>query len=201
MAQAGGPSPEMAAGVAVVGASGDGTIRAPLPAATRRPAGPSRRLRAGEGHHGGTLTPGRGGRSGGPDPLDWDRQAAYAFLDSRERDVGFEDFLGDDDPEGGVEFGGAAGEEGGLARSRGAGEDDGEAGSDGGLDEAGDGLVEHVALDELVEAADLDSRELADVDQDVAVAADVVVDDVEAAAVVELGVLEAFGGVEFAVAG
>jgi len=72
--------------------------------------------------------------------------------------------------------------------------------SDGGLDEAGDRQVEHVPLDELVQSADLDAGELADVDQDVAVAADVVVDDVEAAAVVELGVLQAFGGIQLAVA-
>ena len=44
-----------------------------------------------------------------------------------------------------------------------------------------------------------DAGELADVDHEVAAAAEVAVDDVEAGAVVELGVLEALGGVELAV--
>ncbi len=62
------------------------------------------------------------------------------------------------------------------------------------------GLGEHVALDELVERAEGDPGEPADVDHGVAAAADVAVHDVQAGAVVELGVLQAFGRVELAVA-
>jgi hypothetical protein len=76
---------------------------------------------------------------------------AYSLRNVRERDVGFEDLLGNDDPEIWVELGCAATEHGCLARPRGAGED-----------------------------------ELADVDEQVAAAGDVAVDDVDAGVAVEL---------------
>jgi len=41
--------------------------------------------------------------------------AACTFPDVGERDVSLKDFLGGDDPQAGVELGGAAGEQGGLA--------------------------------------------------------------------------------------
>ena len=55
------------------------------------------------------------------------------------------------------------------------------------------------ALDQLVERAERHAGELADVDEQVAAAADVAVHDVQAGAVVELGVLQALGRVELAV--
>ena len=114
-------------------------------------------------------------------------------------DVGFEDLFGPDDAECGVEFCGAAGHEGGLAAAGGAGEDDGGAGFDASGEEACGGGGEGAAFGELAEGAVGDAGELADVDEEVAAAGEVAVDDVEAGAVVELGVLESFGGVELAV--
>ena len=58
---------------------------------------------------------------------------------------------------------------------------------------------QHVALHELVEVAERHAGELPDVDHHVPASADVAVHDVEAGAVVELGVLQALGRVELAV--
>ena len=58
---------------------------------------------------------------------------------------------------------------------------------------------QHVPLDELVEVAERDAGELADVDHHVTAAADVAVHDVQPGAVVELRVLQALGRVELAV--
>ena len=55
--------------------------------------------------------------------------------------------------------------------------------------ETGGPLIERAAPDELIERAVRDAGELADVDEQVTVASDVTVHDVQARAVVELGVL------------
>ncbi len=115
------------------------------------------------------------------------------------RDVGFEDLLGDDHPQGGIKLRRAARQHRGLARAGGAGEHDRLARAHGGPQEFGGGGVEHVAVHQVLQAAVGDAGELADVDQEVTVAPDITVDDVQAGPVVELGVLEAFGGVELAV--
>src|SRR5690606_25285532 len=107
--------------------------------------------------------------------------------------------LGGDDPQPGVQLGGAAGEHRRLPRAGGAGDDHRAAGPDRGLPEGGDRRVEHVAVDQLVEVPEDHPGELPDVDHHVAAAGDVLVDDVEPGAVVELGVLEPLGRVELPV--
>ena len=119
--------------------------------------------------------------------------------DVRQRDVGLEDLLGDDDPQRGVELGRAARQQRRLARAGRAGEDDREPGADARPKEVGDAAIEHVPLDQLVERSERDAGELADVDDDVAAAGDVAVHDVEPGPVVELGVLKTLGRVELAV--
>ena len=78
-------------------------------------------------------------------------------------------------------------------------EDDREGSAHAGSQKGGDGGVEHVALDQLVEAAERDPRELADVHQHVPVAGHVAVDDVQPGTGVELRILEALGRIELAV--
>ena len=116
-------------------------------------------------------------------------------------DVGLEDLLGDDHPLGRVELGRAARQERGLARAGGAGEHDRELGPHAGGEEPGHGRAEHVAGHQFVERAEGHAGEAADVDHQVAAAADVAVHDVQPRPVVELGVLQALGRVELAVAG
>jgi hypothetical protein len=117
----------------------------------------------------------------------------------RQRDVGLEDLLGHHDPQRGVELGQAAGHEGGLARPRRPGEHHGEAGADAGPQERRHLRRQHPALHQLVDPLERDPGELADVHHHVAAAGDVAVDDVQSGAVVELGILQALGGIEGAV--
>ena len=76
----------------------------------------------------------------------------------------------------------------------------GGAGADRGGEELGGGRAQRAPVDQLVEPGERHPGEAADVDHEVAAAGEVAVDDVEARAVVELGVLEALARVELAVA-
>ena len=117
----------------------------------------------------------------------------------RQRDVRFEDLLGDDDPQRRVQLRGAAGEQRGLARPGCARHHDRLPAAHARGEERRRLRRQHVALDELVEVAERHAGELPDVDHHVPAAADVAVHDVEAGAVVELRVLQALRRVELAV--
>ena len=120
--------------------------------------------------------------------------------DVRQRDVGLEDLLGDDDPQRRVELGGAARQQRGLARPGRRRRTRSTAGP--ARTRAGTRPPARVSMSRATSSSRLrngDAGELADVHDHVAAAADVAVDDVQAGAVVELRVLEALGGVELAV--
>ena len=98
-----------------------------------------------------------------------------------QRHFGFEHFLGNDDAERRVELGGATTEQCGLSGTRSTGEDDRLSSFDGRPEEVGGLGAEHVATDELVQAANGNAGELSNVDDGVIVPT------------------ETFGGVELAV--
>src|SRR5207244_12620767 len=86
-----------------------------------------------------------------------------------------------------------------LSRTRCAREHDREPSAHAGSKKTGHVRIEHAALDELVERLEGHTGELPDVDDDMAVAADVAVDDVEPGAGVELRVLQSLGRRDLAV--
>ena len=119
----------------------------------------------------------------------------------RQRDVALEDLLGDDRAQGRVELGRRARQQRRLAGTGTPGEDDRQPRPHARPQERRHLRRQHLALDQLVQRRERDAREAPDVDQHVAAAGHVAVDDVDPGAVVELGVLQALCRVQLAVGG
>ena len=129
------------------------------------------------------------------------RRARLHARHVRKRHVSLEDLLGHDDPERGIERGGATGQQRGLAGAGRAGDDDRRTGVDTCREERRGALVEHPGVDELGQITERNARELADVHDEVTTARDVAVDYVQPSAAVELRVLQTFRWIELAVCG
>ena len=115
-----------------------------------------------------------------------------------QRNVELEHLFGGHDSQVRLKLRGAASQQRRLAAAGRACEEDRQPGAYGGTQEFADLRGQRPDLCQVIQVRECDSRELADVEDQVPAAADVGMDNVQAGAIVELGVLESLTGIQLA---